>query len=563
LFVELTARLLLSIDTGGWAIVTRVLQISEEPQTQETKGAKYTVITFAPVQGFIEKSRKLRDLYGASQILSYLSWKIVGAANNKNCEVISPAIAIDALSEMANVDIVQGMPNRILILGNFSHNDAQKALTEGWKEIVAACRGWLRDNLQIDDEGWFNSWTRWQVHAWEVFWGSGQSIKSAMRDLETRKLRRAWTVPNWNGESSSLSGHDAIAHPNMDQQITQTNKRNDGQDRDDINTFYGHLAAALENSKEEDEPQFLDPSEKLSIPELIKRLVTHYQVVRDIPKFPRTKRFSELLRKEEDSEKSQRGYWTGWFMGDGDKVGDHLKSLTEAQDVSNFSQALRTWGKQFQDGFHRERLGRVVYAGGDDFLGVMYGVRDGTEAEKQRKGTEAINWLIALRENWRSGNLGINLSVGFVWAGHSVPQRDVLQHCREAEKLAKSLGRDRVTIRVLFNNGQFVQWTTPWKYLEWLKDYCDCNDNKSKDANWSHVYTDLAQLKARHAIPPATADKADDVIALKLFGLYFGEDKQEILSQQRGQITGSEDPKAMIAWIDGMIKVGWQLCSNS
>ncbi|MBW4442550.1 MAG: hypothetical protein KME10_15220 [Plectolyngbya sp. WJT66-NPBG17] len=33
----------------------------------------YTAITFAPVQGFIEKSRKLRDLYGSSFILSYLA----------------------------------------------------------------------------------------------------------------------------------------------------------------------------------------------------------------------------------------------------------------------------------------------------------------------------------------------------------------------------------------------------------------------------------------------------------------------------------------------------------
>ena len=41
----------------------------------------YTAITFAPVQGFIEKSRKLRDLYGASQILSYLSQQIVKLAN--------------------------------------------------------------------------------------------------------------------------------------------------------------------------------------------------------------------------------------------------------------------------------------------------------------------------------------------------------------------------------------------------------------------------------------------------------------------------------------------------
>ena len=111
--------------------MTTALRVGEESQTKKPQVAKYTVITFAPVQGFIEKSRKLRDLYGASQILSYLSWKIVCAANSKNCEVISPAIDTDDVSKIANVDIVQGMPNRILILGDFSYNDAHKALIEG------------------------------------------------------------------------------------------------------------------------------------------------------------------------------------------------------------------------------------------------------------------------------------------------------------------------------------------------------------------------------------------------------------------------------------------------
>jgi CRISPR-associated protein Cmr2 len=66
---------------GGKAIAVMDVLTQEKSQTSESVGGKYTVITFAPVQGFIEKSRKLRDLYGASQILSYLSWKIVCAAN--------------------------------------------------------------------------------------------------------------------------------------------------------------------------------------------------------------------------------------------------------------------------------------------------------------------------------------------------------------------------------------------------------------------------------------------------------------------------------------------------
>jgi len=514
---------------------------------------KYTVVSFAPVQGFIEKSRKLRDLYGASQILSYLSWKIVRKANSmEGVRVISPAV-----SATANMDIVQGMPNRILLEGSFSYNDAKSALAEGWSEIVTACRGWIEDHLTDDftfsDESWGRAWTKWKINAWEVFWGSGDSIKSAMSDLETRKLRRDWTVPNWNGESSSLSGHDAIAHPKMD---------NLNPDIGEIAAFYERLAEVLDPTGKTNDRAYINENERLSIPELIKRLITYEAIANKIHPELHTPSFREMLRKDDVSGET---YWTGWFMGDGDEVGKYLKELSElpkpndAEAVTEFSDKLRTWGSCFQDGFEQERRGRVVYAGGDDFFGVMY-------SDKKRvhlNGADAIDWLIGLREQWRLGNLGINLSVGFVWAGHSVPQRDVLQHCREAEKRAKSLGRDRVTIRILFNNGQFVQWTTPWEYLKWLKDYCDRNDNTDKDANWSHIYTDLAQLKARHAIPPATAEKVDDAIALKLFGLYFGVDKQEILSQQRGKITGAEDPKSIIEWIDGMIKVGWQLCSNS
>ena len=523
----------------------------------------YTAISFAPVQGFIEKSRKLRDLYGASQILSYLSSKIVHRAQNMNgVTVVSPTVD----SNHSNMYIVQGMPNRILMEGAFSYNDANSAITEGWNEIISACKGWVEKQLSSDftfsEESWGRAWTKWKINAWEVFWGTGETIPAAMLDLETRKLRRDWTVPNWNGESSSLSGADAIAYPNIDSANNVGIQYSPRREREEVRKFYEKLAAALENTRQQDEPKFLDPTEWLSIPELIKRLVTHHQVAKCIDEQQSlyAKSFREMLRIK-DKEQGEGGYWTGWFMGDGDKVGKHLRNLETAEPIRNFSHSLRQWGRDFQTAF---KLGRVIYAGGDDFFGVIYG----TEEKPQREGTEVINFLIGLQENWKSRNLGINLSVGFVWAGHSVPQRDVLQHCREAEKCAKSLGRDRVTIRVLFNNGQFIEWTTPWKYLEWLKDYRDRNGKTGENANWSHVYSDLAQLKARHAISPKTAQKTDDAVALALLGLYFGKDelgkdKKAELSTERKDITGSEETKSVIEWIEGMIQVGWQLCSNS
>ena len=59
---------------SGLPCILDLSETSTDPMTSETI---YTAISFAPVQGFIEKSRKLRDLYGASLILSYLSQSLI------------------------------------------------------------------------------------------------------------------------------------------------------------------------------------------------------------------------------------------------------------------------------------------------------------------------------------------------------------------------------------------------------------------------------------------------------------------------------------------------------
>jgi CRISPR-associated protein Cmr2 len=170
--------------------------------------SEYTAISFAPVQGFIEKSRKLRDLYGASLILSFLSSRLVQEALCLGLEVISPGLPT----------IQEGMPNRILIKGKFERNHVQKTLLTEWQQILKICRVWIEDNLGIPKNQYYWSqpedqkgkqkgeWERWGSYTWEVFWGYGKSVQEAMNDLETRKLKRDWIAINWMGESSSLTG---------------------------------------------------------------------------------------------------------------------------------------------------------------------------------------------------------------------------------------------------------------------------------------------------------------------------------------------------------------------
>ena len=143
----------------------------------------YTAISFAPVQGFIERSRKLRDLYGASLILAYLSQRLAEAAEAEmDCQVISPAL----------IHVQEGMPNRILIQGDLNRNVISNALSASWKQLLMTCQTWLEGHLDFAAEEfcWQSEWEKWQRYTWEVFWGQGKTPSEAMVDLEQRKLKR-------------------------------------------------------------------------------------------------------------------------------------------------------------------------------------------------------------------------------------------------------------------------------------------------------------------------------------------------------------------------------------
>ena len=574
----------------------------------------YTAISFAPVQGFIEKSRKLRDLYGASLILSFLSSKIVKKAESLEIEVISPGLP----------NVAEGMPNRILIKGKFERNDVQNTLLKEWQRVLQICREWVEKNLGIPKEQYFWSqtedqkgkqkgeWERWGSYTWEIFCGYGESVQYAMEDLEARKLKRDWTAINWIGESSSLTGTDAIAWHQLGKESKEPGRSLNDNEQQELKRFYYRLAWILDDpcsrnyqareqtkesipsdeeletyfapnkkdsSKEENSSgKFIAPNEKLSIPELVKRLVTLPYLAKKIGMEELDEGFKDITR--------EAGYWTGWFMGDGDEVGKKLKDLASRhgndeqkrdEELKKFTHFMREWGGEFQanKNLFSQGKGRVIYAGGDDFLGVLYSeeTNKSSETPPKVKPIDALKWLLNLEKYWENLQndiqqqlkLNFTYSVGFVWAGHRVPQRDILQHCREAEKRAKSLGRNRVTIRVVFNSGQFVQWTCPWDYLHILTKYCD-RDGKTweEEPNWSHIYSDWAQLKARHAIRlKEKSDSSDDRLALALFYLYFG-DRDELLQRTCKDSTKAEiDGKTLIEWIDGLINIGWQLCSNS
>jgi len=567
----------------------------------------YTAITFAPVQGFIEKSRKLRDLYGSSYLLSFLSWAVCDdidrqfqAHQQPDCRVISPALA----------NVTQGMPNQIVIKGAFpiqteDENDpktlderARAPLDRAWSCLVETCQGWIEQRLSdfsADYPYWKREWGLWAKYAWEFFWvrgEPGETISQVRQKLNDVKRSRGWVGINWVGESSTLSGADAIAYPKLGTFRPDTTPYQ--QQRRDVRTFYEKLSASIGEA-------FIDPDEELSIPELIKRIITREDVanavidayeqrlpyslsdrdqrnLRAIAQELNPKSFRDLNRLRQQGNSNEPKYWTGWFLGDGDSAGNYLKSLSDDEDeadkLEKFSTQMRQWGCVLR---HNEReilpagQGRFVYAGGDDFLGVLYG-EDNSHQLYQIQPETCLDWfrtfktqvwdnsewdqkyrlpldVIAPRRNEPISPKPITVSVGFVWAAPNVPQRDVLQHCREAERSAKQGGRDRIAFRILFNGGNHVEWVCPWWLLEGkttdipapvplpmhdehplgiLQAYRDRNGTPatSGKANWTHLYNDVAALQARHAFQPDETS-----VALGLIEIYFGSAYHRLLSQ--------------------------------
>ena len=508
--------------------------------------ASYTAITFPVAQGFIEKSRKLRDLYGSSFILSYLARAICKKAASTGHHVISPAI----------VNLVQGTPNQIIIEGNFQEQEANAAFYYAWKSITRACRFWIEDNIQAK-YSWKKDWQLWENHAWEFFWAQGDSIDRALFNLNQKKLSRDWTGVNWMGESSTLSGVDAIAFPGMSRPF---DPRTEDFPEEEVSQFY----AQLRNHKALGEA-FVNPREHLSIPELVKRLITYYDIANklkleanELPQVEIPKTFSDLNPRLEEKR------WTGWFQGDGDRVGRYLHSLALSSDpqaeraktLTKFSADLLNWSNNTLKESLDKNIGRIIYTGGDNFLGVLY------SNESQLTPLECLQWLYNFPTLWQQHGHKITVSVGFVWPRGGVPQREILQHCQYAENSAKQRGRDRLAIRILFNSRNWIEWLCPWWFLEQvLSGYRDRNGGQ----NWRHIYNDIATLASRHAFAGNQSD-----VALGLFDIYFpslryvlckhlwnDEEKTGILGASPEQFPNIN--VALNDWIVNLAKVGFHL----
>lgn len=106
-----------------------------------------------------------------------------------------------------------------------------------------------------------------------------------------------------------------------------------------------------------------------------------------------------------------------------------------------------------------------------------------------------------------------------------------------------------------------------------MDSYCDRNNKTGAEANWSHIYSDWAALKDRHAIllDPKKYRPIHRDVAQTIFDLYFQNQSSRIWSAVMrdglhkffGNLEFVDKGFRFIMWVDDLIEVGWQLCRNS
>lgn len=194
---------------------------------------------------------------------------------------------------------------------------------------------------------------------------------------------------------------------------------------------------------------------------------------------------------------------------DGDSMGKKLSSINSPEDHGDLSQKLAEFAKlssSFLDGnapyntFKQRQRGRAIYAGGDDFLG-MVNVHDLFEV---------MTALRLMFDEEVSKKLNANLqpltfSAGIVIAHYKMPLAEVLKTARKTEKKAKNDGdRNAFAITAMKHSGEIQETILKWgdSSLTNIWETLGCIIGKLKDDTFSSKFissltTELYQLAGR------------------------------------------------------------------
>ncbi len=197
---------------------------------------------------------------------------------------------------------------------------------------------------------------------------------------------------------------------------------------------------------------------------------------------------------------------------DGDRIGEHIRSLKSVEDHKQFSTKVYEFSKEVLN-LESKHMAKVIYAGGDEGL-IFSALEDSSEI------IEEIRSLFSSKID-----KGVTISIGVTIAHYSQALQQVLKDARDILKNAKDSGRNATGVSILKRSGEPLTFIMHFdrpnidpfvffkKMLEfyrndcisngWWRDLVDkkfCFINRSRGIASDIIDTEMLSLEAKRLL---------------------------------------------------------------
>ena len=398
------------------------------------------------------QSRRTRDLWSSSYLLSFLCGHAMRGAQSAGGQVIVPAVDSDPLYRWASghrdgdAPQLGSLPNHFVaqVVGSPAEvaGAARQSFDAAWRRVCAAVWDRYVSHAAPAGVGTEEIWTRQVSGFWEFAWTAGE-IDQAGELLDRRK--------HWRGARPAEEAGDKCTLMHDLQELsgyTRARGRNERERQDD---FWRLLRGAGRLSTLD-----LRDNERLSAMGLVKRLfpLVSEQALGwrvDRSHWPSTIELAATSAADipEGTIADPPPPFYALLLADGDRLG----RLVDTLGGDAVGAALARFTEQAPD-IVSGHDGVTVYAGGDDVLAML-------------SVEPAVDCAGKLAESYRASfhvHESATLSAAVVLAQARVPLRSVIEEARRLlDDVAKEgNGRNSLAVGVLKSSGRHCQWVSSW-----------------------------------------------------------------------------------------------------
>ena len=393
------------------------------------------IIQIGPVQPFIEAARKVSDLTTGSHLLSQLAASGIEHVLQMGGELIYPSVD-------ENGRLPESVPHRFAFLLDTDNPSLMLRQTEDiiqdlWRSYTEKVRSHLQKS--VDDE---QNWTRVydeQVSHWPAFTGialpydhedHARSMRRANQMMAARKQARLFDqIEDAYDDKCTVTG----AHRQLPLNWKQ-----------------------LQNAVSD---VVIRDNERLGGLAIFKRFASRTGIVK-ITNITDVEQIAGVIVSEDQAGRDASGYYAVVHM-DGDRIGQHLSTLSSLKEHQRFSSMLATFAHeivpQIIGSYNDQSVGAtsLIYAGGDDVLALLpLDVVFPCIQQIQQQFTVLVKQVGA----------DLTMSAGVAVTPIRYPLSLALDAARQAEKYAKNvLGRNAVAIVETTSGGQIRETGAPWQ----------------------------------------------------------------------------------------------------